>query len=342
MDDKPMWAANRVVAPTLGSAITIPETANEFTIKALFDRLLGEIRAFSQHENEILTDAWLRVKEMHRNCHGHNLSKGNIIRIFYHGHSETTQEALNAAADVIFLYKTPIKHINFLKTNPNGCHDHKNEFQYKDFQTRSKQPTPDHNNDDIPMSHEEEAKFMQTFRRIHFYNDYRDCDSNRDNWCSSRRNDYSRDNYRSNSDDKPYDVQRQLSDVLKSQQSTNAFVKETFMDLKTQLETTTKNHQASIQNLKAKFDRFADKQSARPSGSLPNNTRPNPKVIRVKQKKLNLGVRTERMIFNIDSAMKHSYSNDDTCFSIDVIDEILEEEFDALLDEGSEILHFIE
>ncbi|GJY07168.1 hypothetical protein Tco_0374222, partial [Tanacetum coccineum] len=48
------------------------------------------------------------------------------------------------------------------------------------------------------------------------------------------------------------------------------------------------------------------------------------------------------MIFNIDSAIKHSYSNDDTCFSIDVIDEILEEDFDALLDEGSKILHSIE
>ncbi|GJY15727.1 hypothetical protein Tco_0386149, partial [Tanacetum coccineum] len=40
--------------------------------------------------------------------------------------------------------------------------------------------------------------------------------------------------------------------------------------------------------------------------------------------------------------MKHSYSNDDTCFSIDVIDEILEEDFDVLLDEGSKILHSIE
>ncbi|GKC00435.1 hypothetical protein Tco_0986571, partial [Tanacetum coccineum] len=56
-------------------------------------------------------------------------------------------------------------------------------------------------------------------------------------------------------------------------------------------------------------------------------------VIRVKQKQLNLGLGTERMIFNIDSAMKHSYSNDDTCFSIDVIDEILEEDFDDLLNE---------
>ncbi|GJU15147.1 hypothetical protein Tco_1143113 [Tanacetum coccineum] len=62
----------------------------------------------------------------------------------------------------------------------------------------------------------------------------------------------------------------------------------------------------------------------------------------VKQKKLNLGFGTERMIFNFDSAMKHSNSNDDTCFSIDVIDEILEEDFDALLDEGSKNFHSIE
>ncbi|GKB99656.1 reverse transcriptase domain-containing protein [Tanacetum coccineum] len=49
------------------------------------------------------------------------------------------------------------------------------------------------------------------------------------------------------------------------------------MDLKNKLETTTKNHQASIQNLKSNFDRLAEKQSARPSGSLPSNTQPNPK-----------------------------------------------------------------
>ncbi|GKD85750.1 hypothetical protein Tco_1356904 [Tanacetum coccineum] len=33
MDDEPMWAADPVVAPTPGLAITIPETANEFAIK---------------------------------------------------------------------------------------------------------------------------------------------------------------------------------------------------------------------------------------------------------------------------------------------------------------------
>ncbi|GJX21120.1 hypothetical protein Tco_0223797 [Tanacetum coccineum] len=153
----------------------------------------------------------------------------------------------------------------------------KMDAQYKELQSRAEQPTPDLDDDDMPMSREEEGKFMQTFCKTRFYNDYRDRDSNRDNWRSSGRNDYNRDNYRSNTDDKPYDLQKQFNDFMKSQQSTNAFVKETFMDLKTQLETVAKNHQASIQNLKTKFDRLADKQSGRPSGSLPSNTQPNPR-----------------------------------------------------------------
>ncbi|GJS30517.1 hypothetical protein Tco_0491137 [Tanacetum coccineum] len=41
------------------------------------------------------------------------------------------------------------------------------DAQYKDFQSRSKQSNLD--DDDIPMSHEEEAKFMQTFRRRDVY-----------------------------------------------------------------------------------------------------------------------------------------------------------------------------
>ncbi|GJX18741.1 reverse transcriptase domain-containing protein [Tanacetum coccineum] len=92
---------------------------------------------------------------------------------------------------------------------------------------------------------------------------------------SSEWSSYNRDNYRSNIDDKPYDLQKQFNDFMKSQQSTNAYVKETFMDLKTQLETVAKNHQASIQYLETKFDRLADKQSGQPFGSLPSITQPN-------------------------------------------------------------------
>ncbi|GJV41181.1 hypothetical protein Tco_1419621 [Tanacetum coccineum] len=48
------------------------------------------------------------------------------------------------------------------------------------------------------------------------------------------------------------------------------------------------------------------------------------------------------MTFSIDFVMKHSYSNDDTCFSIDVIDEIVEADCNDLLDERSEILYSID
>ncbi|GKB68533.1 hypothetical protein Tco_0929945 [Tanacetum coccineum] len=288
MDDEPMWAADRVVAPTPGFAITIPETTNEFAIKALFDRILGEIRAFAQHENESLTDAWLLMKEMLRNNHGHNLSKGNIIKIFYHGLIEITQEVLNAVAGA----KNQKTKSSLKKTvafadegNNNSNTDKimarmdamtiKMDAQYKELQSRANKSTLDLNEDDMPMSREEEAKFMQTFCKTCFYNDYRDRDSNRDNWRSSERNSYNRDSYRSNTDDKSYDLQKQFNDFMKSQQSTNAFVKDTFMDPKTQLETLAKNHQASIQNLETKFDRLVDKQSGRPFGSLLSNTQPN-------------------------------------------------------------------
>ncbi|GJU11060.1 hypothetical protein Tco_1133456 [Tanacetum coccineum] len=196
MDDEPMWAADRVVALTPGSAITILETANEFAIK----------------------DAWLRMKEMLRNCHGHNLSKGNIIKIFYHGLSEITQEVLNAAAGGIFLYKTLNQAYQLLEDkvllkldwaknqktksslkktvafadegSSNSNTDKiiarmdamtlKMDAQYKELQTHAKNTKPDLDEDDIPMSREEEAKFMQTFHKTCFYNDYHNRDSNRD------------------------------------------------------------------------------------------------------------------------------------------------------------------
>nr|GFB43258.1 reverse transcriptase domain-containing protein [Tanacetum cinerariifolium] len=139
MDDEPMWVVDRVVALTPGSVITIPETANEFAIKEKqkpswtnstkepskrgmnfeplsladsFPQLFStdsseKSEPFFNMKNESLTDALLRMKEMFRNCHGHNLSKGNIIKIFYHCLNEITQEILNTVAGGIFLYKTP-------------------------------------------------------------------------------------------------------------------------------------------------------------------------------------------------------------------------------------------
>ncbi|GJX42458.1 reverse transcriptase domain-containing protein [Tanacetum coccineum] len=171
--------ADHVVALTAGSAITIPETANEFDIKA-----------FSQHDNESLTDAWLRMKEMLRNCHGQNISKGNIIKIFYLGLNDITQKVLNTAADGIFLYKTPNQAYQLLEDNvllkldwaknlktksslkktvafadeasSNSDTEKimarmdamtlKMNAQYKELQSNAKKTKPNLDEDDIPMS----------------------------------------------------------------------------------------------------------------------------------------------------------------------------------------------
>ncbi|GKC47102.1 reverse transcriptase domain-containing protein [Tanacetum coccineum] len=188
------------------------------------------------------------------------------------------------------------------------------------------------------------------------------------------------------------------------------------MDLKTQLETVAKNHQALIQNLETKFDRLADKQSGRSFGSLPSNTQPNLRGSKAYQppqarnehvnsiltrsadlgasinlmpyslyaklslatlKPTKMSVRladrsfqypvgiAENMLIKVgkftfptnfvilemeeDSKVPlilvrpflHTADADDTCFSINVIDKILEEDFDALLNKGSKILHSI-
>ncbi|GJR08804.1 hypothetical protein Tco_0791456 [Tanacetum coccineum] len=158
VDDKPMWAADHVVALTPGSAITILETANEFAIKG--------------------------------NFHGHNLSKGNIVKIFYHGLRKITQEVLNAAAGGIFLYKTPNQAYQLLEDkvllkldwaknqeskpslkktaafvdegSSNSNTDKimarmdamtlKMDAQYKELQNHNKKTKPDLDEEDIPIS----------------------------------------------------------------------------------------------------------------------------------------------------------------------------------------------
>nr|XP_043633103.1 uncharacterized protein LOC122604282 [Erigeron canadensis] len=47
-------------------------------------------------------------------------------------------------------------------------------------------------------------------------------------------------------------------------------------------------------------------------------------IIRVKDKKISLGIGEDRIVFKIDKATQHSYSSDDTCFRIDVIDDAVE------------------
>ncbi|GJW03587.1 reverse transcriptase domain-containing protein [Tanacetum coccineum] len=460
MDDQPMWAANHVVAPTP-----------------------GEIRAFSHHEGETLTDAWLRMKEMLRNCHGHNLPKGGIIKIFYHGLSETIQEVLNAVAGCIFLYKTPnqayqlledkvLLKLNWAKNQKSkpikrtvafadegpsktdtkkimaqmDAMTMKMDAHYKELHSQSKQSTPDENVDDLPMSREEEAKFMQTFpyqppqsRNEHVNDVFTRSGKTNDSLINPNEQQENTKFFDSDDEDeepipqpkpqlpkptketptpKPYKqkipypqrlrkekmeaqygkfldiicvvrINVPLVDVLAGMPNYGKFLKDLISNKHKieQISTAFLSDESSTMIQNKVPPKFRDPRSflipcnfnkAFSSNALANlaenmlievgiftfpvdfvilemeEDRKIPlilgrsflhtadAVIRVKQKQLTLRVGTERMIFNIDSAIKYFYSNDDTCFSIDVIDEILEEDFDALLDEGSQILHSIE
>ncbi|GKD68459.1 reverse transcriptase domain-containing protein, partial [Tanacetum coccineum] len=62
-------------------------------------------------------------------------------------------------------------------------------------------------------------------------------------------------------------------------------------------------------------------------------------VILVKNKELTLRIGEDRATFYIDKAIQHSHVNDDTCFRMDVIDDIIEDELDALLDGSKPFLN---
>ncbi|GKB16954.1 hypothetical protein Tco_0850877 [Tanacetum coccineum] len=108
---------------------------NIFFPPSFFNRLLVEIRNFSQLVCENLTEARLRIKNMLRKCHGHGLTKGAIIQIFYHGLDEPTQGILDVTAGGIFLYKSPNQAFQFLEDKVLFEHDwpikSKNEHHQK-------------------------------------------------------------------------------------------------------------------------------------------------------------------------------------------------------------------
>ncbi|GJS65436.1 hypothetical protein Tco_0680000 [Tanacetum coccineum] len=72
---------------------------------------------------------------MLRKCHGHGLTKGAIIQVFYHGLDESTQAILDVTAGGIFLYKTPNQAFQFLNDKVLFNHDwpikSKNEHHQK-------------------------------------------------------------------------------------------------------------------------------------------------------------------------------------------------------------------
>nr|GEV78183.1 reverse transcriptase domain-containing protein [Tanacetum cinerariifolium] len=308
MDDEPMCTADHVVASPLSFAITIHETANEFAIKASGIFLYKTLnQAYRLLEDKVLLKLdWAKIQKT-------KSSLKKTVAFAAEGSNNSDTDKIMARMDAMTM---------------------KMDARYKDFQSRSKQSNLD--DDDIPMSREEEAKFMQTFCRTHFYNDYRDRDSNRDNCpfsCNALSDLGTSINLMS------YSLYAKLSlETLRPTKISIILADRSFqypvgIAGNMLVEVGKFTFPADFVILEMEEDSEVPLILGRPFLHTANA------VIRVKQKQLNLEVGTERMIFHIDSTMKHSYSNDDTCFSIDVINEILEEDFDALLDEGIVLRH---
>ncbi|GKB51842.1 hypothetical protein Tco_0902595 [Tanacetum coccineum] len=141
MDDKPMWVADRVVAPTPGSAITIPETANEFVIKG------GGIFLYKTPNQayQLLEDKVL-LKLDWANNQKTKSSLTKTVAFADEGNSSSDTDKIMARMDAMTI---------------------KIDAQYKELQSCAKQPTLDLDDDDILMSREKEAKFMQTSCKLH-------------------------------------------------------------------------------------------------------------------------------------------------------------------------------
>nr|GEZ71664.1 reverse transcriptase domain-containing protein [Tanacetum cinerariifolium] len=124
MDDEPLWVADRVVAPTLGSAITIPETANEFAIKAggiLLYKTLNQ--AYQLLEDKVLLKLdWAKNQKT-------KPSLKKTIAFADKGSSNFDTDKIMARMDSMTL---------------------KMDAQNKELQTHAKKTKPDLNKDDIP------------------------------------------------------------------------------------------------------------------------------------------------------------------------------------------------
>ncbi|GJU04280.1 hypothetical protein Tco_1114618 [Tanacetum coccineum] len=139
---------------------------NRFFPPSLFNRLLLEIRNFSQNICESLTEAWLRLKNMLQKCHGHGLTKGVIIKIFYHCLDKPTQAILDVTAEGIFLYKSPNQAFQLLEDKAMDSKDISLNEELQDMrekynELRNGNASKNHMNDYTPMCERHEANYIQ-------------------------------------------------------------------------------------------------------------------------------------------------------------------------------------
>ncbi|GJU78299.1 reverse transcriptase domain-containing protein [Tanacetum coccineum] len=221
----------------------------------MFDRLMGEIRGFTQHPNESLVDAWLRMKDLLRSCHGHGLGRGTIIQIFYHRLDEATQAILYAGG--IFLYKTPNEAHKLLEDQVLLKLDWSKDMKAKPI--RKTVAFVESSNDSKLM---EKMEALTTKIDSQFKDIKGEIKEIRDG-CNSCGGPYP--SSFGNRRDRQLRDEKQNSQPREDIPSNPQTPKNKFETLR------------EFMDLETKFGRLSDQCSSRPTGSLPSNTQTNPK-----------------------------------------------------------------
>ncbi|GJX48551.1 hypothetical protein Tco_0273741 [Tanacetum coccineum] len=131
MNDETMWAADRVVALTPGSAITIPEIANDFAIKEAFNSATGGIflyktpnQAYQLLEEKVLLKLdWAKNQKP-------KPSLKKTVAFADEGSSNSDIDKVIARMDAMIM---------------------KMDAQYKGMQSRSNHSIPEYDEDDKPI-----------------------------------------------------------------------------------------------------------------------------------------------------------------------------------------------
>ncbi|GJW45179.1 reverse transcriptase domain-containing protein [Tanacetum coccineum] len=130
---------------------------NRFFPPSLFNRLLLEIRNFSQNICESLTEAWLRLKSMLRKCHGHVLFKldwSTKSQNDHHQKSVSFADGSDSNNDNSrFMEKLKAMDSKVISLNEELQDMHKKYNELREGNASK--------NDDTPMSERHEANYIQ-------------------------------------------------------------------------------------------------------------------------------------------------------------------------------------
>ncbi|GKD37122.1 hypothetical protein Tco_1257329 [Tanacetum coccineum] len=180
---------------------------------------------------------------MLRKCHGHGLTKGEIIRIFYRGLDESTQGILDGTTGGIFLYKNLNKAFQLLADKSLfklNCYQNKNSHDSYSHQSHhdpndSEKSLTELNND-VRNDLEHFKRCIRSMRTVH-------------------------DKLFDRDDKSKTDLEKSINKFLDGQRVSNMFVKNNVKDIIIKMKQNEKNYQAIFKNLERKIDEWSKSQN---------------------------------------------------------------------------------